>query len=58
MNISLLLSTIRKVVLPKNFLTKKSRFIIEDITVGVENDQHVNIDSFTVRCDQMWPSTQ
>ena len=28
------------------------------MTVGVENDQHVNTCSFTVRCDRMWPSTQ
>ena len=27
-------------------------------TVGVESDQHVNICSFVVRCDRMWPSTQ
>ena len=26
--------------------------------VGAENDQHVNICSFVVRCDQRWPSTQ
>ena len=26
--------------------------------VGVESDQHVNICSFAVRCDQMWPNTQ
>ena len=26
--------------------------------VGVESDQHVNICSFAVRCDQRWPSTQ
>ena len=28
------------------------------IYVGAESDQHVNIYSFAVRCDQMWPSTQ
>ena len=27
-------------------------------TVGAESDQHVNICSFVVRCDRMWPSTQ
>ena len=26
--------------------------------VGAESDQHVNICSFVVRCDQRWPSTQ
>ena len=26
--------------------------------VGAESDQHVNICSFVVRCDRMWPSTQ
>ena len=26
--------------------------------VGAESDQHVNIYSFVVRCDRMWPSTQ
>ena len=34
-----------------------SPVIISD-NVGAENDQHVNICSFTVRCDRMWPSTQ
>ena len=27
-------------------------------SVGAESDQHVNICSFVVRCDRMWPSTQ
>ena len=27
-------------------------------TVGAESDKHVNICSFAVRCDRMWPSTQ
>ena len=27
-------------------------------TIGAESDQHVNICSFVVRCDWMWPSTQ
>jgi len=26
--------------------------------VGAESDKHVNIYSFAVRCDRMWPSTQ
>ena len=26
--------------------------------VGAESDQHINICSFAVRCDRMWPSTQ
>jgi len=26
--------------------------------IGAESDQHVNIYSFVVRCDQMWPNTQ
>ena len=26
--------------------------------VGAKSDQHVNICSFAVRCDRMWPSTQ
>jgi len=26
--------------------------------VGAESDQHVNIGSFAVRCDRMWPYTQ
>ena len=25
--------------------------------IGVENDQQINICSFTVRCDRRWPST-
>ena len=28
------------------------------VCVGAESDQHVNICSFVVRCDQRWPSTQ
>ena len=31
---------------------------INNDDVGVESDQHVNICSFVVRCDWMWPSTQ
>ena len=27
-------------------------------TVGAESDQQVNICSFAVHCDQMWPSAQ
>ena len=27
-------------------------------TVGAESDQYVNICSFVVCCDRMWPSTQ
>ena len=26
--------------------------------VGAESDQHVNICSFVVYCDRVWPSTQ
>jgi len=26
--------------------------------VSAESDQHVNIYSFAIRCDRMWPSTQ
>ena len=28
------------------------------MTVGAKSDQQVNIYSFAVRCDRMWPSTQ
>ena len=28
------------------------------VTVSAESDQHINISSFVVRCDRMWPSTQ
>ena len=28
------------------------------VIVGAESDQHVNICSFVVCCDRMWPSTQ
>jgi len=34
------------------------KFAIHDFIVGAESDQHVNIYSFVVRCDRMWPSTQ
>ena len=27
------------------------------ILVGAESDQHVNIYSFAIRCDRIWPST-
>ena len=27
-------------------------------TIGAESDQHINIYSFAVCCDRMWPSTQ
>ena len=26
--------------------------------VGAESDKHINIRSFAIRCDRMWPSTQ
>ena len=29
-----------------------------NVPVGVESDQQVNICSFVVRCDRMWPNTQ
>ena len=32
--------------------------IIDIGTVGAKSDQQVNICSFVVRCDRMWPSTQ
>ena len=38
--------------LTTGFLSMKS------LLVGAESDQHVNIYSFAVRCDRMWPSTQ
>ena len=38
--------------------TDGSLLIIDRCFVGVESNQHVNICSFAVRCDRMWPSTQ
>ena len=32
--------------------------VLRKSSVGAESDQHVNICSFAVHCDQMWPSTQ
>ena len=37
------------------FFIKKSR---GSSSVGAESAQQVNIYSFAVRCDRMWPSTQ
>ena len=41
---------------PKQFMWPRQ--ILEKRFIGAENDQHVNICSFAVRCDRMWPSTQ
>ena len=32
--------------------------ILSHLCVGAKSDQQVNICSFAVRCDRMWPSTQ
>ena len=40
------------------YARRKNRGLCKKTCVGAENDQHVNICSFVVRCDRMWPSTQ
>ena len=41
-----------------NYSRSESTDDIFSEDVGVESDQHINICSFAVYCDRMWPSTQ
>ena len=38
--------------------TKSFQVFLYTQCVGAESDQYVNIFSFAVRCDRMWPNTQ
>ena len=40
------------------FETNIKRVRNDNGSVGAKSDQHINICSFVVRCDRMWPSTQ
>ena len=39
-------------------LTQFPAYVSSSHTVGAKSDQQVNIYSFAIRCDRMWPSTQ